>query len=733
MRARLFCGLFLLSFCGLINAGCSTVTSDLCADAYELQLAIDPDHHALDATARMRCRLYEPADAHATSNLAFDIALHRDLQIHNVSCDKAKVKSICTLPPDDSDKTASYRRHRVTLAEAPDAFELTVEYAGHLEQDIAAGEKRGEIHNFGVSAHIGTNGIYLASAAWYPRFDSESDNDHVELPHFAVKLKPVDGYEFVASAPRRNRGALNPEFLEFESTFPQTDLAIAGGQFQQWSRDVDGVRFAILLNPNDADAPTLQRRADVFLDAAEDYYHRYTPLVGPYPYDEFTIVENFFSSGFAFPTFTLLGPAVIAMEDRALRHGYLDHEFLHSWWGNGLYVDPNDGNWCEALASFGANLYGYTLDDDPEGARKNRRDACNILTRITGDNDKPLATFGKTEGASRSIGYQKGAAVFDMMAREIGIDNFWRAMRKLTNEHTGTFVNWDTMRTAMEDVSGVDLKSFYAQWVYGAGAPRLLLTRVWLDAATATGHVEIEQDEPTFSVNLPLRVHFADGSFMDVIVPVTETSTGFEFEGSKNPTEVELDPDYLVARKLADEELLPTLGGSLRSKNTLLVQDESEWDGYQLFAGDIKQKRAKSPADEVATPSPEQLEQNALVIVGQAVTQPAIQALIERSECPIRFKADGFEIDGVDYASASQSVLCSFRHPDDFGKTVTIYYGNSAESLSNAGILWFYGNSLLVFDAKEGGHAVVIVRRDFERTQKKPVIKEVQGPNIARR
>ncbi len=731
MRARLVIGLLLYSVSGMANTGCSTVTTGLSAESYGLHLAIDPSDNAMSATANVQCRVLESETTQASKTLTFDLALHRDLQIHKLSCDKATVASMRTLPPAKSDKKASYRLHRITLEDAPEVFELTVEYSGHLEQDVAAGEKRGEIHNFGVSAHIGTNGIYLASAAWYPRF--ESDEEHAELPHFAVTLEPVDGYEFVASAPRRNRDASNPEFLEFESTFPQTDLAIAGGQYQQWSRDVDGVRFAILLNPKDVDASALQRRADIFLDAAEDYYHRYTPLVGPYPFDEFTIVENFFSSGFAFPTFTLLGPAVIAMEDRALRHGYLDHEFLHSWWGNGLYVDPNDGNWCEALASFGGNLYGYTLDEDPEGARKIRRDACNILTRISDKNDKPLATFGKTDGASRSIGYQKGAVVFNMMAREIGIENFWQAMRNLTQDHTGRYVNWETIRTAMEEVSNVDLKPFFDQWVHGAGAPRLLLTRVLLDSATAIGHIEIEQDAPTFAVKLPLRIHHADGSSKDIDVSVTEATTSIEFDGSGNPTEVELDPDYLIARKLADEELLPTLGGSLRSKDTLLIEDESEWDGYKLFAGDIKQKRAKSPAVEVSGPNAEELEQNALVIIGQAVTQPAIKSLIERSECPIRFGENGFEIDGVDYSVASQSVLCSFRHPDDFGKTITIYYGNSAESLSNAGILWFYGNSLLVFDSKEGGHAQVILRRDFERTQKKSVVRQHQDSSIAKR
>ena len=70
-----------------------------------------------------------------------------------------------------------------------------------------------------------------------------------------------------------------------------------------------------------------------------------------------TALRHFFSSGFAYPGFTVLGPRVVGMAPRSLRPGFLDHELVHNWWGNGVYVDPDDGNWCEALTSFCANAF----------------------------------------------------------------------------------------------------------------------------------------------------------------------------------------------------------------------------------------------------------------------------------------------------------------------------------------------------------------------------------------
>ena len=123
--------------------------------------------------------------------------------------------------------------------------------------------------------------------------------------------------------------------------------------------DHNDIRIRLHLKPGQA------AHAPGLIDSVRHNLERYEPLLGPYPAREFTVVDNFFSSGFAFPTFTLLSSAVIDMGVRSqTTHGYIDHEMLHCWWGNGVHVDPRDGNWCEALASYGANYYGQDRKSD---------------------------------------------------------------------------------------------------------------------------------------------------------------------------------------------------------------------------------------------------------------------------------------------------------------------------------------------------------------------------------
>ena len=51
--------------------------------------------------------------------------------------------------------------------------------------------------------------------------------------------------------------------------------------------------------------------ADEYLEACARYLDAYIPLLGPYPFPKFAVVENFFSSGLGMPSFTLLGSAII--------------------------------------------------------------------------------------------------------------------------------------------------------------------------------------------------------------------------------------------------------------------------------------------------------------------------------------------------------------------------------------------------------------------------------------
>jgi hypothetical protein len=706
---------------------------------YSLDIKLNPkEHHILGRTTIT----LDPKSLSKTNDeIVVYFELNAELKIQSITAENANLVSHEIESNDETksdnphdDITKTRLRHTVKLTNIGRNPRLIVNYQGNLNQDIASGEKRGQIHNFNVSAHIGQEGVYLTDrGGWYPRIsldheDADDDRDPAtELADYKLTVQPVKGFEYVASL-ERHRKLFNRKNLYWRSPFPTDGLALTAGPRIRKTRRINGTTVHVVLDK------TKQQNADLLFNATNEYLDKYEPLIGPYPYKEFTILESFFSSGFAFPTFTQLGPAVISMGKNALRHGYLDHELLHSWWGNGLYVDPRDGNWCESLASYGGNYYGYILDGDQEGARKVRRDASHSLSNIPNGKDKPLNTYGQKDGAGRSIAYTKGAVIFDMLARDIGQQNFWNALKHLHKTRMGTHVNWTDLKNAFQQECGRDLTEFYDQWIENGGAPQFKLAAATYSQSTKTFTVTVKQTGKPFHVILPLRLDYENAQATITGVEMKSPEQSFNIPTNHAPTTVTLDPEYHVFRKVPPNQRIPTTATTKRGGKITVIRNESEMnDAYETvlkdFTKNAKDKTIKSP-EEVTD---EDLNERNVLILGHAVWNQRISDFLgmpmrfgscfansptdsSESDDPfLAFGRNSFSIDGKTFAGSDYAILATVHHPTRTGGGITIYTGQSERSLANAGLLGFYGNSILVFKTKEGEErSEVVHRKDIE-------------------
>ncbi|WP_243688632.1 hypothetical protein [Geotalea toluenoxydans] len=128
-----------------------------------------------------------------------------------------------------------------------------------------------------------------------------------------------------------------------------------------------------------------------YLDAAVKYIGMYTELFGPYPFDKFAAVENFFPTGYGYPSYTLMGGTVIRLP--FIVDTSFPHEIAHCWWGNGVQVDYREGNWSEGLVTY---LADYLLEEkkSPAAARDYRlRLLSDYSSLVKADRDFPLQKF----------------------------------------------------------------------------------------------------------------------------------------------------------------------------------------------------------------------------------------------------------------------------------------------------------------------------------------------------
>jgi hypothetical protein len=642
----------------LLASGCATPSvMRVEAQRYRIDVQIDPASHGIRGQVTMDLVRTGGQDS-VPGPVAVELWIHPALKITGVrgaGVDAALIPPGLPTPFSSTSRTAAGEDKKsasladpqpcwVQLDHAPDSMTLFVSYEGRLYQDISAGEKPGEIHNFQMHAHIGEEGIYLADGYWYPQ-PARRAGTVPPLAHFTLVAGKVPEMVLVASGDEDEDLDERIGRQVWQSPYPIHKMVLVGGRHEVHRAMHNGVEIAAHLKLSNAD------QAEGLLAAAKKNLDRYVLLVGPYPARQYTIVENFFSSGFAFPCFTLLSPAVIEMGERGWgRHGYLDHEFMHSWWGAGVYVDPRDGNWSESLASYGANYYGFVLDGDEEGARKKRRNICHFLSRIKAEDDKPLGTYGLPGGCSRSIAYDKGAMVFHMLERRMGEQKFWSALKTFNERQVGEYATWSDLCEVFETATDERLEEFFQRWVYDSKAPVL------------------SADE---------------------------------------------DPDYHIFHKVPLNEIMPTTASTRWGNAFTAVVPAGDMPAQLKNLGTIFEssfeplERVRRTPDELIPD--EDLAERCVLILGEAARDPVVNAFLAAIDFPLLWTDKGFIFEDQEFGEPGHAVLCTVRHPGVPGGGVTVVYGNSEEAIPRAELIPFYENSMIVFR-----DAVPILRRDFE-------------------
>jgi hypothetical protein len=588
---------------------------------------------------------------------------------------------------------------------------ISLRFAGVLREDVEAGEAPNRIHNTRMRAHVGEEGIYLApEAAWHPLLDTARSRDwsSPDPPLCRWTIDVASPVPVVVSGDRVEIDAAAAR-ASWRTPFPQAAVAVAGGPLQAFERDHGAVRIRALLRAGS------ERHAPGLLDAVARYLDLYQPLVGDYPFREFAVVENFFSSGFAFPGFTLLSSQVIHMGERGLRPGYLDHELLHAWWGHGVLASRASGHWSEALATYCANYMRPLLEGRAEQGRAQRRSVAETLSGSPALAAQAIGDFGLDAEVSTFVGYQKGAMVFDQLAARIGQDRLWAALRRFFRERAGRLSTWDDLRAAFEAESGLDLASFFAFWIDGPGLPSPRLDRaVWDETGVVRLHLAYSDPVP---IELALRLRFDDAALDQASraerVTITPGDGTVAVASSARPAAIEVDPEFETLRRLPPEILMPTLSGLAPPLDLALVAGAGDLDGYAVAAAVVEERYGKTGRLVRGERfDPALLDAGHVLVLGRAVLDDGLLRLFAAEGVEVWER--GFAVEAVRHVSPGDAVLACVRNPRRPGAFVCLFWGNAPEALERADLLAFYGgNSLLVFD-----HGQPHRRRDFEAIER---------------
>ncbi|MBN1424023.1 M1 family peptidase [Candidatus Fermentibacteria bacterium] len=505
---------------------------------HKARITLDPASGSLDVVDTLSVGLEETS---------VYLALNRSLHVH-------PVPGVIIVDPDTSAAIdIPGEVARIVRLEAshglPDP--LIVRYTGRLHH---AFEGKGDYAR-GFETTVGiidSAGVFLSGASyWLPTIPDR-------MMTFTLHVSLPPGWECVS----QGIDSRSPGFTTWHCSHPMEEAYLVAGRFTRDEQACGGVSAqAYLLSPDSALAQT-------YLDATCRYLALYDSMIGSYAYQKFALVENFWQTGYGMPSFTLLGSMVIRLP--FIVHTSYGHEILHNWFGNGIYVDYESGNWCEGLTAYLADHYYKELAGEDREYRLRQLQHYSWYT--AGKADMPLTEFRERHSsATAAVGYGKAAMVFHMLRRQLGDEAFFRGVREFYATHLFRRATWDDVAVTFSDVAGEDLQPFFAQWVTRVGAPELILDAA--DPVPGGVRVVLSQSEPAYIMRIPVAVTIAAGDSHQVrdfrlTMTGTRLDTVLPVQAAQ---QVVIDPAMDIFRILQPGEGPPGIGRILGADTLQLL------------------------------------------------------------------------------------------------------------------------------------------------------------------
>jgi hypothetical protein len=520
----------------------STATTTL--PHYQLEAVITPESRELEVQLELRL----PADS---SGKPLEFLLAASLEIVESS-------PAATRLPDDGTRTftgingsataitASGRAARYRVQLAPGERSIRLRYRGRVDFGF---DTPGQEYARGFSETAGTineKGVYLAgSTLWYPWLGET-------LFTFDLSATAPQGWQLISpGSGTAGDGNAARNLARWTLRTPVDELHIVGGPLTRYARQAGAVTAEVYLRKAD------DALAAKYLESTARNLEMYRTLIGPYPYDKFALVENFWETGYGMPSFTLLGPQIIRFPF-ILTSSY-PHEVLHNWWGNGVFVDYASGNWCEGLTAY---LADHLYKEQTGQSAEYRRDTLKKYRDFVKEaRDFPLNEFrSRHSPATEAVGYGKALMTFHMLRQRVGDEAYVRGLQRFYREQRGRRAGFEDLARAHGAAAQQDLAPFMAQWVQRAGAPELRATNVTVSAeGTVRGELRQIQKAAPFALEVPMVLR-TEAGVETFKVASNDAITRFEFKPKSAALGLEVDPEFDLFRLLDARETAPSLG-----------------------------------------------------------------------------------------------------------------------------------------------------------------------------
>jgi len=323
------------------------------------------------------------------------------------------------------------------------------------------------------------------------------------------------------------------------------DVGLAGcGQAPASARPDGCVEVTTWLYPESAEGG-----AASFVRAAEmlDFF---TSLVGPFPYEKLAHVQSATRFG-GMENSSAIFYSEAAIARGADIEGTVSHETAHQWFGDSV----TQTDWAHLWLSEGfATYFGALFFEYADGPDRFQELVQGVRDRYlaSGDSLRPVVDTEQQDlfALLNRNSYQKGGLILHMLRAELGEEDFFAGIRLYYERHRDGNALTADLQAALEESSGLELSTFFEQWLHRPGHPVL---RASADTDPETGGLRLTVTQvqgdyaPRYELLLPIG--FGDGAQEIQRVRMEGAQAVFTFPEIPPGTAWRLDPrGELLAR-----------------------------------------------------------------------------------------------------------------------------------------------------------------------------------------
>jgi len=548
-----------------------------------------------------------------------------------------------------------------------DNVQVSIHYSVIFDDPVPVRPINTDNPGFGVTATISQKGGFLlAGAGWYPELVDS-------VATFRVEVSAPAGLIGVTAGRSLGQVTKNGKTVSaWEVNYPVEGLSLSVARYVVGKKQVGKVTAATYLLPQN------KQLAASYLEATVNYIALYSDLFGPYPFQKFAVVENFFPTGYGFPSYTLMGGRVLQLP--FIIHTSLGHEIAHCWWGNGVYVDYVAGNWSEGLTTYVAD-YLFKEMKSKNAARDYRRQSLrNFSTLVRPDSDVALDRFqSRYNLVSKAIGYDKGAMVFHMIRQILGEEAFWGALRDLYQDRLFQRTSWSDLQHAFETRGKRSLQDFFDQWVFRKGAAQFNVDAVRAERIGGIWKVNgrIIQHRPYYNFPLILALKTRE-KMITQIFDVSGQASTFELTCNDRPQKLTADPDYDIFRRLYPSEIPPAVNALKSSPSVVTVLSDHLDTELKKVAEtlviSLGLKHNKFVTEDDL--KRQGLVNNDILMIGH----PRNKDLLQKMPAMVTIRPKSFSLNNVLYDKAADVFFGVFDHPYAENRMAALFMPLSSQS-----------------------------------------------------